>query len=875
MWTGKDSFHWSGRVGLFAAVLSLELCFSYAWAAPVNQGQAGKMVREWLKADPRPMGSRLGNQIDGIDTFRDSQNQPLYFVVYLKPNGFVIVPAEDTVEPVIAFSSSGSFDPSPGNPLGALVSRDLPGRVSSVRTVERKNRSAFSDNDKLLMNSSQKAFGKWKKFLSYDANEPEIKMGIGGISDVRVAPLLQTRWGQNISCYNPALACFNYYTPPYGDNNPDNYYAGCVATAMAQFMYFHQYPSSSVGTPCFTIEIGEEYPPNYETACLRGGDGYGGAYHWTTMVLDPGCGTSQAQREAIGALLYDAGVAVEMQYTSNWSGANLYSATVAMINTFDYSNAVFGWNNNNEIGSGRTAMINTNLDWGNPVILGIDGDGGHAVVADGYGYNSSTLYHHVNLGWDGSDDAWYNLPIIDTSYYYFNSVDGVIYNIYITGSGEIISGRVTDSGSGAPIAGAAVTAVRSGGGTYPAITNAQGIYALAKVPSNSSYTITVTKAGYTFSSPQVISTTRSDNYEEVSGNRWGINFTGSLNNPVPPVASDSSISVDQGQSSPVILQAADDGQPAPPGALSFIITSLPQHGSLSDPNAGSITVVPYTIVNNGRTVTYSSGACYAGPDSFQFKANDGGSAPFGGDSNTATVGITIESAPMPVVAYETHFNSGLPAGWSIVHGGSTSQSWQSDNPNGYESPYWAGVFMLVESAAEAGNMDEELITQSIDCTNLSDIRLRFKHKFEWWGAGYGEIGDVDIRLNGGSWQNITRYEGSNFEGLIELDLSVYGADDIPDVQVRWHYYNTDWEWYWGIDDVEIVAVSSAPPSQLVGDFEGADCDVDYLDLDTFVNAWLTSSGQENWNPACDLDDSDVIDMLDFAPFAQNWLSGVY
>ena len=67
------------------------------------------------------------------------------------------------------------------------------------------------------------------------------------------------------------------------------------------------------------------------------------------------------------------------------------------------------------IGDGLNGMINPNLDSNNPVILGIDdsqGDG-HAVVADGYGYKSSTLYHHLNMGWDGEDDVWYNLPNID------------------------------------------------------------------------------------------------------------------------------------------------------------------------------------------------------------------------------------------------------------------------------------------------------------------------------------------------------------------------------------------------------------------------------------------------------------------------------
>ena len=200
----------------------------------------------------------------------------------------------------------------------------------------------------------------------------------------------------------------------------------------------------------------------------------------------------------------------------------------ALVSTFHYSNSVYGYNNNNNIGAGLTAMINPNLDWGNPVILGIENSSnntGHAVVADGYGYQSSTLYHHLNLGWAGVSDAWYNLPNIDSSPYSFNVVDTTIYNIYMSGSGEIISGRVTDTNSGTPISGATVTAVKSGGGTYQATTNTKGIYAIAKVPSNSTYTVSVTRSGYSFTS-QATSTGQSQDSHATSGNRWAIDFTG-------------------------------------------------------------------------------------------------------------------------------------------------------------------------------------------------------------------------------------------------------------------------------------------------------------------------------------------------------------
>ena len=90
-------------------------------------------VQGWLCADGRPLGAALGQAIANVETYRNAQGGTLYYVVNLRPSGFVIVPADDDVEPVIAFAASGRYDPSPENPLGALVNRDVPGRITAAR----------------------------------------------------------------------------------------------------------------------------------------------------------------------------------------------------------------------------------------------------------------------------------------------------------------------------------------------------------------------------------------------------------------------------------------------------------------------------------------------------------------------------------------------------------------------------------------------------------------------------------------------------------------------------------------------------------------------------------------------------------------------
>ena len=68
-------------------------------AASTTVTQAENVVRGWLKTDVQPLGVYLGQHVTNIDTFSDANEQPIYYVVYLQPSGFVIVPADDLVEP--------------------------------------------------------------------------------------------------------------------------------------------------------------------------------------------------------------------------------------------------------------------------------------------------------------------------------------------------------------------------------------------------------------------------------------------------------------------------------------------------------------------------------------------------------------------------------------------------------------------------------------------------------------------------------------------------------------------------------------------------------------------------------------------------------
>ncbi len=503
-----------GRLAVYLLVIVL-VSVTGAWARPTTPEEAGTVVANWLGLDARPLGAAMGREVKEVRTFPGPDGSPAYFVVYLNPDGLVLVPADDLVEPIIGFLAAATFyDPSPINPLGALVSNDIPGRVLNARAVEARS---LETGEPLAHASPQaRAQRKWA-WLANPAAAEALEFGLPNISDVRVAPFVQSRWSQSAV---GSGACYNYYTPPNDEGSLNNYPCGCVATAMAQLMRYHQHPTAGVGTGSFTIYVnGVEQSRN-----LRGGNSSGGPYDWADMVLVPSSPTD-TQRQAIGALTHDAGVSVNMWYADGGSGAYTEDAVTAFTGTFGYSNAKFGYKSTiNLPETERNRMVNPNLHARYPILFGITGAGGHAIVGDGYGYQAATMYHHLNMGWAGSYDAWYNLPNIDAGSYTFSSVYKCVYNVYVTGTGEIIAGRVTAGGS--PVSGAAVTATRTGGGAYNATTDANGLYAVVKVPSASSYSVRVTKTGYTFT-PQATSTGTSENGTTTTGNVWGLDFAGS------------------------------------------------------------------------------------------------------------------------------------------------------------------------------------------------------------------------------------------------------------------------------------------------------------------------------------------------------------
>lgn len=519
------------RRSAFQAVLAclIGVLASAAPAAPVTSGTAVKAARGWLSLDATPMQDAIPTTDWNVKTYADDTSTTLFHAIGIEGGGFVILAADDRIDPVIAFSPEGAYDDETNNPMRALLRNDLAGRLAIVEAVSSTSGRAAADAAQ-IDGAIDQAQTRWDELLEAAGKSGASLDSVSSVSDLRVDALIQSKWDQDTVS---GSACYNYYTPYYDSSSDSitwtagragNYYSGCIATTMAQLMRYWQYPVNGIGqvTRDVWVHKGDCYS-DYVTVsrATRGGNGSGGAYSWSNMPLVPTSSATATQRAAIGALCYDSGVATYMEYASDCSGAYPLDQSLALIDIFDYDNSICGCSTSTAlVPANYLKMIVPNLDAGYPVLLGISGDsGGHSIICDGYGFSSTTRYFHLNMGWSGYGNLWYQLPSISGTGYSFNAVASIGYNIFPATTGEIISGRVFSTDGSTVLSGAVVTAAYSGG-TVSDTTDANGIYGLAGVPSSTSCTVSVSKTSYSFSSKtKTTGTSETSTWDE-----WGYTY---------------------------------------------------------------------------------------------------------------------------------------------------------------------------------------------------------------------------------------------------------------------------------------------------------------------------------------------------------------
>ena len=550
---------------MLTIVLMLVTCSTVA--REISPDEAGRAAAAWGRRDRAPLGVHFSScDVAEVRTAKGDGGTPLFHVVRMAGGGAVVTSAESGVMPVIAFLEGDGVEVTAENPLWEILNADMSNRLARVRAVReaggtRFRASAESSGRDALVASAEAA---WAELLG-ESEKGGLRLMAAAISDtsplsdLRVPALLATKWDQS-------SGAGNYNTPPYAAGDSTNYPCGCVALAGAQIAYFWRFPAESrpqVDRLCYV----EDEPCTYRTM--------GGLYDWTNMppLNFYSAPLSTMQRQAVGKLCYDFGVATKMNWwPSGLGGSDTVCGMLAdaFTSVFGYANAMAYTYDGDVLPDHLVERsVLANLDAGSPVVVGLDG---HSVVADGYGYESGTLYTHLNFGWSGVANAWYNLPEVDVSAFNYTStvLDNVVYNIFPTNTGELITGRVLDR-NGNPISGTTVIAT-SGSISAMDTTDGHGIYAL-HVTGGRQWTVVATIGGSSGSCSADVAASSSAMYlrDEISasilysgaiGNSWGNDITLDVDASEPqPVVPSTGYAAWAAENSLGAADAVTDGQP--------------------------------------------------------------------------------------------------------------------------------------------------------------------------------------------------------------------------------------------------------------------------------------------------------------------------
>ena len=230
-----------------------------------------------------------------------------------------------------------------------------------------------------------------------------------------IAPMLTTLWQQE----HP----YNLLCPTAGGSRC---LTGCVATAMAQILAFHQAPRHGRGLRTIYYPSGNT---NGQPVRAAFEDDY---YDWSLMPDDPTLpATGQAQQLAVATLMRDCGVAANMKYGPASSGATLYEAAEGLRQYFAIDSASHMLRSDFTQEEWMHAVYDE-LAHGRPILYGgmdpnpLAGISGHAFVL--HGYNAEGLVY-VNWGWGGLSDGYYDIALLNPQNMSFATTQDMVVGI--------------------------------------------------------------------------------------------------------------------------------------------------------------------------------------------------------------------------------------------------------------------------------------------------------------------------------------------------------------------------------------------------------------------------------------------------------------
>ena len=357
-----------------ALMLLAIFCSALAWADNISDEQALQLAQKFVNRHITAAGPRhapgTAQQVSSA-----GKVSGLYVFNVGNDEGFVIVSNDDRAIPILGYSDSGSIDL---DNIPSNMRAWLQGYADEIAWVQTQSTQTIQLSAPLRINNRQ-----------------------------NIGPLLSTTWNQT--------APYNNQTPYYRDTYNGIQYSkdyqsgyshcatGCVATALAQVMKYHQWPSQSTSIPAYIWG---------STGITL--DGLSATtFDWSNMLNSYSNGYNNTQANAVSTLMKYCGWGVKMNYGPE-SGSNTGKLLEALTSYFDYESSttqialrsLYTYDN-------WVSLIYNEINQRRPVLFaGISKGGGHEFVCDGYKYEDDTDFFHINWGWGGLSDDYFVLSAL-------------------------------------------------------------------------------------------------------------------------------------------------------------------------------------------------------------------------------------------------------------------------------------------------------------------------------------------------------------------------------------------------------------------------------------------------------------------------------
>lgn len=342
----------------------------------ISEGEAADIASKYLNsATIRQTPVKAAEHSPKAHNGATNEGAPFYVFNVDKNKGFVIVSSDDRLQCILGYSDKGIFDYD-----------NLPPQLEAFLDQYVRQLSSLPEDKPVHPSWSVSA---------------KAESAAGGV-------LLETaQWGQG--------APYNIKSPIIdGVQAP----TGCVATAMAIIMKYHNWPDSGQK---------KHFYRNYLTNDTVVTDFSEFKPQWDAMLpAYKDREYTDANAASVADLMYYAGVSANMQYSSTESGAGVLGIMTALRRYFKYGSGMEEVVIQQYGDEDWEKRVRKDIDDNCPVFYYGSGSGAHAFVIDGYDNNG---FFHVNWGWEGAANGYFALNNLSPGDMNFSENTGMVAGI--------------------------------------------------------------------------------------------------------------------------------------------------------------------------------------------------------------------------------------------------------------------------------------------------------------------------------------------------------------------------------------------------------------------------------------------------------------